>query len=96
MATLLLFWVTMTGVEWMMVSMLATSTSTYFQKVATFSEDFVNAGSFAGWMLDPVATFNTTGGACADLNAENAELVDAISQSPVGFGFGPFVCKSRI
>ena len=58
-------------------------------EAATFSEDFVNAGSFAGWMLDPVATFNTTAGACADLNAENAELVDAISQSPVGFGFGP-------
>ena len=31
---------------------------------ATFSEDFVNAGSFAGWMLDPVATFNTTTWVC--------------------------------
>ena len=58
-------------------------------EAATFSEDFVNAGSFAGWMLDPVATFNTTAGACADLNAENAGWLMQFSQSPVGFGFGP-------
>ena len=64
-------------------------------EAATFSEDFVNAGSFAGWTLDPVATFNTTSGACADLNAENSELVDAISQSSVGFGFGPLSASSE-
>ena len=40
-------------------------------------------------MLDATAAFNTTAGACADLNAENTGMVDAISQSAVGFGFGP-------
>ena len=56
---------------------------------STFDEGFVTAGAFAGWMLDATATFNTTGGACTDLNAENSELVEFISQANVGFGFGP-------
>jgi hypothetical protein len=62
---------------------------------STFDESFVDAGSFAGWMLDASATFNATAGACADLDAENSELVDAISQSNVGFGFGPLSASAE-
>jgi hypothetical protein len=61
---------------------------------STFTDSFVESGAFAGWTLDPAATFNTTGGACADLNAENADLVDFISQANVGFGFGPLSANS--